>query len=188
MKTTRLNPNKTTNIRELGEVDISKLKQLVLSLSEVVWDKETESRENDFDCFHHTQHIIFRFPNQLNDRTIVHDNPIWNVWKPFLMPILEKAIEPYGYRNGEIKAVMLARLKAGYGIDKHIDGSMSYYFLHKIHIPIQTNEKALFYIEPNTYHLKEGMAYEVNNIVPHAVENQGEEDRIHLIFEYMEEK
>ena len=188
MADTKVNPNKTKSIRELGMVDIEKLKQLITSLSETVWEKETKNRENDFECFHHTQHIIFRFPNQLTDRRIVHDNPIWNVWKPFLLPILEKAVEPYDYENGQIKAVMLARLKAGYGIDKHIDGSMSYYFLHKIHIPIQTNDKALFYIEPDTYHLKEGIAYEVNNIVPHAVENLGDEDRIHLIFEYMETK
>ena len=33
----------------------------------------------------------------------------------------------------------------------------------------------------------EGYAYEVNNLAPHAVENQGSTDRIHLMFEVYEE-
>jgi len=178
--------NKTKSIRELGEIDISQIKNWVHKLSEAVWKKETQSRENDFDCFHHTQHIIFRFPDNLRDRTVVHSNPIWKIWKPILEPILTQAVAPYGYKNGAIKAVMLAKLKAGYGIDAHRDGSPSYYFLHKIHIPIDTNDNVDFFIDPNHYNLKEGMAYEVNNIVSHSVMNNGSTDRIHLIFEYME--
>lgn len=180
--------NKTKNIRELGKVDISELKKWVNKLSEAVWINETKTRENDFDCFHNTQHIIFRFPDDLRDRTIVHSNPIWKIWKPILTPILNQAVTTYGYRKGTIKAVMLAKLKAGNKIDSHTDGSLKYYFLHKIHIPIQTNDKVDFYIKTNSYHLKEGIAYEVNNIVKHSVENRGKTDRIHLIFEYLEEQ
>ena len=74
--------NKTKSIRELGSVDISQLKAWVDKLSDEVWLKETNSRENDFNCFHHTQHIIFRFPDNLLDRTQIHSNPIWKVWQP----------------------------------------------------------------------------------------------------------
>jgi hypothetical protein len=177
--------NKTEGIRDLGKVDIRKIKQIISKLSAKVWELETAGRENNFDCFHHTEHIIFRFPDQLSDRTIVHDNPTWHIWKSTLLPIMEQAIKPYGYANGVFKAVMLAKLKAGHAIDRHTDGSLSYYFLHKIHIPIETNEKVSFYIEPNEYSLAEGKAYEVNNIVTHGVVNQGQTDRIHLIFEYL---
>ena len=104
--------NKTKSIRELGQVDISKLKDWVGKLSEAVWLKETRTRENDFACFHHTQHIIFRFPDDLRDRTIVHDNPIWKIWKPVLKPILTKAVEAYGYQKGHIKQVAQSRLKS----------------------------------------------------------------------------
>jgi len=182
-----INPNKTKSIRELGRVDISQLKYTIAKISDKVWLQETATRENNFDCFHHTQHIIFRFPDDIRDRTIVHSNPIWNVWKPLLLPVINKAVEPYGYKNGSIKAVMLAKLLAGYELDRHIDGSHSYYFLHKIHIPIQTHDDVDFYIEPHTYNLKEGIAYEVNNIVSHSVNNRSDKDRIHLIFEYHNE-
>jgi len=182
-----INPKKTESLRELGSVDLAQLKSTINRISQKVWTQETVTRENDFECFHHTEHIIFRFPDSLADRTIVHSNPIWDIWKPMLLPIMNKAVESYGYNNGSIKAVMLAKLKAGYSIDAHRDGSPSYYFLHKIHIPIQTNEKVDFYIEPHTYNLKEGIAYEVNNLVTHSVANRGKEDRIHLIFEYVDE-
>lgn len=182
MKQTR---NKTQSLRELGPIDISSLKKWVLKIGEHVWQEETNKRENDFACFHHTQHIIFRFPDNLGDRVRVHDKPIWKVWKPIILPILEKAVEPYGYKNGTIKAVMLARLKAGFSIDQHIDTAESYSFIHKIHIPIQTGEKVQFYIDPHQYNLKEGMAYEVNNSVKHSVRNREDFDRIHLIFDYM---
>ena len=36
------------------------------------------------------------------------------------------------------------------------------------------------------YHFAEGEAVEVNNMGLHAVENRGETDRIHLIFEYFD--
>lgn len=180
--------NKTNSIRELGAVDVSAIKDVINRFQEGVWEKETEGRENDYECFHHTQHIICRFPGNLSDRTKVHDYPIWNILKPVLLPVLEEAVKPYGYINGAIKTVIIAKLKAGYGIDKHIDGSPSYYFLHKIHIPIETNDKVSFYIDPQNYYLEEGMAYEVNNVVSHSVQNEGDTDRVHIIFEYHNEE
>ena len=179
-----INPNKTKSIRNLGAIDIAELKKEVLSISENVWENETLTRENNFKCFHDTQHIIFRFPDDTTKRTIVHTNPSWWVWESRIMPLIQKAVEPYGYEKGEVKAVMLAKLKAGQGIDNHIDGLAESYFLHKIHIPLKTNDQVKFFIKPNTYFLEEGIAYEVNNILPHYVVNEGKEDRIHLIFEY----
>ena len=78
---------------------------------------------------------------------------------------------------------MLARLTAGGKIDPHTDGAGSHLLTHKIHIPIQTNDKVQFYIHDRAYHLREGYAYEVNHIAPHRVENLGTCDRIHLMFE-----
>ena len=57
-------------------------------------------------------------------------------------------------------------------------------FPHKIHVPVQTNEGAFLHLGNSAFHLQEGQAYEVNNNIPHYAENNGTEDRIHLIFEY----
>ena len=176
--------NKTNSLRVLATVDIEQLKSLVISISDQVWEKETASRKNAFACFHHTQHIIFRFPYDFHDRTHVENKPGWPIWQPILQPIIDASVACYHYKSGQLGAVMLARLKAGGEIDRHIDGSLSYYFLHKIHVPLFTNPGVSMYIEPKSYHLEEGKAYEVNNIVHHAVKNTGASDRIHLIFEY----
>ena len=103
-----------------------------------------------------------------------------------LLPIMKKMVEPYGFRQPEFPKVMLARLEAGHVIDRHVDGAGANLHTHKIHIPLQTNEKALFHIDDKSFNLKEGVGYEVNNIIPHGVENYGDEDRIHLIFEVFE--
>jgi hypothetical protein len=99
---------------------------------------------------------------------------------------MEKAITPYALQKPVYPKVMLARLAAGAVIDRHADGGGSNLFTHKIHVPIQTSEQALMFIGDKSFHLKEGRAYEVNNLAPHAVKNSGVIDRIHLIFEVFE--
>ena len=51
-------------------------------------------------------------------------------------------------------------------------------------MPLVTNPGVKFYIKPETYHFPVGEAVEVNNLTDHAVENTGDGERIHLIFEY----
>ncbi|NNE99292.1 MAG: aspartyl beta-hydroxylase [Pyrinomonadaceae bacterium] len=177
------NVTKPKRMRELGPVDISGFKAIVARTSEHVWNTENEQKENDFDCFHHTRHIVFRFIEGFRDHRCFYSTQIWSVWQDQLMPIMKKVVEPYGFERPEFPKVMLARLQAGQVIDPHKDGAGSNLYTHKIHVPIQTNEKARMFINDRSFHLEEGKAYEVNNLVPHAVENLGAEDRIHLIFE-----
>lgn len=173
-------------IRELGSVDVATLKALTSKVSEEVWNREDAMKENDFFCFHHTRHIVFRYiEGQLNARNF-YSNPIWRAWQGLLLPLMNNLIEPYGFKNPEFPKAMLARLESGHVIDRHVDGLGANLHTHKIHIPIQTNEKALFHIDDQSFHLKEGFGYEVNNITSHGVENLGSEDRIHFIFEVFE--
>lgn len=50
----------------------------------------------------------------------------------------------------------------------------------RIHIPIYTNENAVWTIDGEEFHMPPGYAYIVNTTVPHSTENKGETDRIHL--------
>lgn len=174
---------KPENILELGVVDISALKDLVARTSDQVWNIENEHKENDFEVFHHTRHIVFRFIEGMRDHRNFYSNPNWTIWQSILLPLMDQVIAKYNFQKPEFPKVMLARLSAGAVIDRHTDGAGSNLYTHKIHIPIQTNEKAFLLIRDEPFHLREGLAYEVNNLVPHAAENLGVEDRIHLIFE-----
>jgi hypothetical protein len=57
---------------------------------------------------------------------------------------------------------------------------------HKIHIPVENNGDSYFFLEGKKFSLLEGDAHEVNNSLKHSVVNNGETDRIHLIFEYLD--
>ena len=178
------NPHKTKGVRELGAVNISDVKASIMKIPEEIWETEDKAKPNKFTELDKAHHIVFRFVKNMQVCTEYYDRPIWNDWKDMLQPILDEAVKPYGYEHGEYSRIMLARLEAGGEIKAHKDGNRAATFPHKIHIPIQTNDKAFFFANPNIYYFKEGHAYEVNNLAVHYAENGGEEDRIHLIFEY----
>ena len=54
----------------------------------------------------------------------------------------------------------------------------------RTHIPIITNDLVTFTIGGETKQLKEGEIWEINNINEHSVDNNSNENRIHLILDY----
>ena len=178
------NPRKTTSIRRLGPVDIAALREAVLALPEAVWDAENAGKPNRFDALDATRHIIFRFVTRLRDWRESHDRPLWAEWRPLLEPVLAAATADYGYARGAFPRVMLARMAPGGVIHPHRDTNPAAKWPHKIHVPLVTNERVTFYVDGVGYRFPEGEAVEVNNMGAHAVANEGDFDRIHLIFEY----
>ena len=74
------------------------------------------------------------------------------------------------------------RNQRGGEISVHTDSEASFY-IHKIHVPLITNDKTMFRVGQKEEHLPVGEIVEVNNKRSHGVRNDGGEDRIHLIFE-----
>ena len=177
---------KPAGVRPLGAVGVDDLRRHVARLSETVWAQEDAAKENDFPCFHHTRHIIFRFIAGNQDPRRFYSEPIWAVWGRILLPVMGRAAAPYGHADPVFPKVMLARLEAGHRIDKHVDRGGSHPYVHKIHVPLETNPGAVLTVNGEDFHLAAGRAFEVNNLAPHAAFNGGEADRIHLIFEVFE--
>ncbi|MXO84170.1 aspartyl beta-hydroxylase [Altererythrobacter aestiaquae] len=150
------------------------------------WGEEDARKENDFEVFDHTQHVVFRFIRGNRDPEDSYANPAWDIWEPVLMPVMQAAILPYAFRKPRFPKAMLAKLSAGHAIDPHYDGAGSNQRVHKIHVPLVTNPDAIFLVDGESFHLEAGNAYEVNNIVSHGAANSGSEDRIHFIFEVFE--
>lgn len=178
------NPRKTTAIRPLGKVDIAALRAAVLAVPETVWDAENADKPNRFEALDRTRHIVFRFVDDVRDWRGSHDRPLWAEWRALLEPVLAAATAAYGYPAGAFPRVMLARMAPGGVIKPHRDTNPAAKWPHKIHVPLLTNDRVAFFIEGVTYHFPEGEAVEVNNMGVHAVANDGDTDRIHLIFEY----
>jgi len=180
------NPRKTTSIKQLGTIDIARLRDEVLAIPQEIWDRENAGKPNRFEALDKTQHIVFRFVDKLGDWRQSHNRPMWEEWKGLLEPVLAKATAPYGYASGGFPRIMLARMAPGGIIHPHKDESPSAKWPHKIHVPLLTNPGVQFFVDPTSYHFPVGEAVEVNNLGVHAVANRGETDRIHLIFEYFD--
>jgi hypothetical protein len=178
------NPRKTASLRPLGKVDVAALREEVLAIPEPIWDFENSSKPNDYRALDRTRHILFRFVDTTRDWRRSHDRPLWEAWRARIEPILRRAVAPYGYANGVFPRVMLARMPPGGEIKPHQDTNVPARGPHKIHVPITTNDRVAFWIDGRAYHLPVGEVFEVNNMAVHAVRNDGDTDRIHLIFEY----
>ena len=178
------NPRKTESIRRLGPVDIAALREAVLRIDEARWDAENADKPNRFEALDRTRHIVFRFVSNFQDWRDSYDRPLWGDWKGLLEPVLAQAVRDYGYKDAAFPRVMLARMAPGGVIKPHRDANPAAKWPHKIHVPLVTNDKVTFFVDGVGYHFPEGEAVEVSNMAVHAVENAGDTDRIHLIFEY----
>ena len=178
------NPRKTETVRDLGAVDIGALRANVMAIPEAVWVAENASKPNKFEVLDGTRHIVFRFVDGPLDWRGSHDRPAWAPWRNFLEPVLADAVRDYGYARGVFPRVMLARMAPGGFIHPHIDANPAAKWPHKIHVPITTNPGVVSFFGGAERHFLVDQAVEVNNLAPHWVRNDGDSDRIHLIFEY----
>jgi hypothetical protein len=180
------NTRKTKTVKELGEVDISLIQADILNLSQEYWDKYDCIKPNGFDVFSRTtQHIVFKFVTDYAEPfPDLVEYPIWEEWKHKLEPIIRKIVEPYGYLENTIGKVMLAKLSPRCKISPHIDNVVESVYPLKLHLPIATNPDVKMFVGDQSYHFQVGRAYEMNNMALHSVANDGDSDRIHLIFTY----
>ena len=89
------------------------------------------------------------------------------------------------YYSGEIINCEVVNLPANTKVRKHIDGGALLHYSRRVHIPIITNKDVTFTVKDNTINMQEGVWYEINNQLPHSVENNSNFDRIHLIIDIM---
>lgn len=77
-----------------------------------------------------------------------------------------------------VRQTVIACHPTGTFIDQHID-SDNYI---KVHIPIKTNPQSYFIFGEEKFNLLVGNAYLINTALMHGTDNQGDTERVHLIF------
>jgi hypothetical protein len=88
--------------------------------------------------------------------------------------------------EGKILRAILVNLPSGKSIPSHVDSGPSLVYCRRIHIPIQTNEKCFFTVGDDKKNLKLGEIWEINNDKKmHSVDNFGDDDRVHLIVDWV---
>ena len=140
-------------------------------------------REQRFDPHRDTQALVlihfFRDEHTKPDyRELYFD--LQNELKPAV-----DCIADYYQNNGFLVRMLLAKLPAGSKIPSHTDFGYALLNCHRVHIPIITNEKVVFMVGGEAKNMQVGELWEINNELVHAVDNQGDEDRIHLIIDWM---
>ena len=169
------------NFKYVGEIDTSKIVKKVDFMSSF-WE-EFDYRQNRFKVHQHTQTIPILF-----DADFRLSNPTPSKWYPLFKDHLTKLqdIASKFYGDGYIIRCILTNLKANKNIEPHIDQGNSLNTGKRIHVPIITTDKVLFTVGGEEKNLRVGEMWEINNTnKPHAVYNNSDEDRVHLIFDYI---
>jgi len=102
------------------------------------------------------------------------------------LPALERAMDACASRlneryRGKIIRLMLAELVPRGKITPHRDGGAGTILVHRLHVPVITNPDVKFYIDDVPHYLEPGVAYEFDNTRRHAVDNDSDQPRVHLM-------
>lgn len=182
------------NFRHIGEIDISELKAIVLDLSAEQWES-MEIRQKRYEAHKHTQSIGLVYDPDFR-HTHPTRLPALELFEAELKPTLWMIADYFeqtetGQRLirenhlGYFIRVTLVRLKAGCEVTAHRDMNFSLTHAHRVHLPLITNSDVLFTVGNETINLPPGHVYEINNRRTHSVQNNGAEDRIHMILDFV---
>ena len=131
-----------------------------------------------------------------NDAKEAYTFPWWEELRPLLEPVIGALLKPVLGMDwdGHLLRVQFARMPPGSNIHKHVDTGRWVRKAHRLHIPIFVPKGTLFEVKASRdgeFHpldLREGYAFELNNRLPHRVENTNAEgeDRVHLLVDFTE--
>ncbi|MFT5139966.1 MAG: hypothetical protein ACI9H8_002223 [Lysobacterales bacterium] len=169
--------------KDFGEVDSQPLIDAILARDESDWAAQ-QYRQNAYSVHEYTQSLVMVFCSGWPELNVTKE-PSWDLLKDTAVPLMHHIIETFYPPGGTIIRAMAAKLVAGGIISPHRDTHQSFVNAHRIHIPVTTNPGVRFMIDGRPHRLKVGQAYEINNQKNHSVMNNGKEDRITFIFDYL---
>ena len=168
------------NFNYIATSNIDLLKNKILKTKN--WN-QYEFRQKTYDVHKKTKTIPLIY-----DEDLRHETPTYHVdyhkYKKSIDMIKEILNKKLG--EGRIIRAILVNLPAKNKIDEHIDSGYSLSNCSRIHIPIVTNDKVCFKVGKEKKNLKSGEMWEINNTNKiHSVENNSNQDRIHLIIDWI---
>ncbi|GAA2455884.1 hypothetical protein GCM10010191_88970 [Actinomadura vinacea] len=170
-------------VRNLGEIPHELLDPLISRIRDaehlwVVGDSRFVKTLDD------SRHIVLSFPDRYPDNHYPASfTEHWPEWKPLVEPVIDLVRERYGFTDAGLAKIMFSALNARACVPLHVDTNLSSRVPHKVHVPLITDSSVHFVIDGTRHHLALGQAYEINNLLPHSVENGSDHARVHLIFE-----
>lgn len=165
------------NFKLHGNTDVSFIKEKLIGLD---WDAY-EFRQKTYSVHSKTKTIPLMWDEQ---KTNIN---YWSNYELFKYDINEiELLLNTTIGTGVIETAILINLPKNQKIDSHYDTGDYFSKRNRIHIPIITNDECFFKIDGETKTMKEGEVWEINNNEKeHSVENNGNEDRIHLLIDFL---
>ncbi|WND03883.1 aspartyl/asparaginyl beta-hydroxylase domain-containing protein [Temperatibacter marinus] len=171
-------------VKNLGPVDVAPLIKAVLAQDEASWF-EQDYRQKSYDVHKETSSIVMIFCDDEWPNVSTFKDKGWDKLESALMPTINRIIAENYPAGGTILRAMVARLHPKGRITPHVDAKPSFHAGHRVHIPLVTNPACRFTVDGRPYKFEVGQAYEINNQKPHSVINNGRDNRLHIIFDYM---
>lgn len=161
--------------------DVQAIAEKIEAIPQAKW-LESE-RERRFDVHRDTQALLcIHFEDYKYTKPEVRE--LYHEFQDELKPLLD-FIAAFYQDNGFVVRLIFAKLLAGGKIPRHADGGFSLMNSHRIHIPIVTGDNNIFLVNGEQKNMQVGEMWEINNELPHMVENRSDKDRIHLIVDWI---
>jgi hypothetical protein len=178
--------NSSFNFKLLGNCNVLPLLDKLNNLTEQDWQKHSHRQEtfwahkdtNTIEVVWDKDSLITGKQGKIHDYFYILDI------SSFLNQIKTSYINAYG--NGDIIRILITRLKEKSIISPHIDTGDSLLNVKRTHIPLLTNPGTFFIVGDEAIQMQQGEIWEINNSgKSHAVINNTDKPRIHLIIDYL---
>ena len=164
-----------------SNIDVSRIQNKLGRLPQEAW--LNSGREERYAAHRNTQALRLIY-----DEDFRHNNPTYHPrygqFEDELRSLVDRISNYYG-GDGFVVRLIFASLLGHQEILLHRDKHYSLINCHRVHIPIVTNELITFTVGGEEKKLREGELWEIDNSTFHAVTNDGDEDRIHLIIDWV---
>ena len=162
-------------------IDINPIKNKLVQLPEDAW--RHSDREKHFKPHQQTQALLLIYDDDFR-----HYNPTYlDLYSQFadeLKPLLDFIANNYQH-DGFVVRLIFTKLQGHGKIPTHCDKNYSLLKCHRIHVPIISNDHVFFWVGGEQKVMHPGEMWEINNATLHAVDNRSDEDRIHMIIDWV---
>ena len=164
-----------------SDIDVRPIIKKLAQIPEDAWGQS--DREHQFEIHQQTQALLLIYDDDFR-----HYDPtyldIYSQFEDELKPLLDFIAENYQH-DGYVVRLIFAKLQARGKIPRHADREYSLLKCHRIHVPIISNDDVFFTVGGEKRVMHPGEMWEINNATFHAVDNQNDEDRIHMIIDWV---
>jgi len=144
-----------------------------------------QERQNTFKAHKETYSIPiydYDFDWRINEPYSV----IRNTNQPVMIELISPIVKTFEQiHDGKIGKCMFISLPAHKNVEEHNDLGEYLGVVRRHHIAITTNDNALFFVNKESKNMKTGECWEINNSHRHSVQNNGDTERIHLMFDIL---